>query len=222
MKHRVLVTTLLAVGVASLALGQTPDSRQSASPTSNQYRLRIIEPMEGATVTGSTVNIVIAPQTAAPTGTSVIPAERADALRPTLQIWVDGKDYGNLPSDQNVFTASTLTPGPHTVVIAAKNNAGELIDRKELKFTSVESATADVPAAPVESTTMTSEASPQAAPAEPPASSPAVSNEATSNPSTSERETLPATATAHPTAALGGLALVGLGLALLRRRGLNA
>ena len=123
MKSRILLV-LLAVGVASLAIAQTPESTQSASPTSNQYRIRIAEPMEGSTVTGSTVSIVLVAPPPASEGTSVSVEERKDALRPTFQIWVDGKDYGNLPSNQNVFTASDLTPGPHTIVVAAKQQRG--------------------------------------------------------------------------------------------------
>jgi LPXTG-motif cell wall-anchored protein len=38
------------------------------------------------------------------------------------------------------------------------------------------------------------------------------------SPVTADTDTLPATATAHPAAALGGLALLTLGLALRRRR----
>ena len=58
MKTRILLV-LLAVGVASLGLAQTPESKQSSSPTSNQYRIRIAEPIEGSTITGRTVNIVL-------------------------------------------------------------------------------------------------------------------------------------------------------------------
>lgn len=39
-----------------------------------------------------------------------------------------------------------------------------------------------------------------------------------STPMASESDTLPATATAHPAAAVGGLILLGLGLTLRRRR----
>jgi len=217
MKHRILASFLLAVGVASLAAAQTPESKQSASPTSNQYRIRVTEPMEGATVTGTTVNIVIAPPPAVPAGTSVNPAAQRDSMRPTIQIWVDEKDYGNLPSDQNVFTATNLSPGAHTVVIVAKNNAGELIDRKELTFTSVEGMAASAPSTQTE-TTMTSEPAPPASTVAESAPAPAAPSQPSRASEESERESLPATATAYPTAAVGGLALVALGLALVRRR----
>ncbi|MFN2387245.1 MAG: LPXTG cell wall anchor domain-containing protein [Thermoanaerobaculia bacterium] len=218
MKTRILLA-LLAVGGASVAVAQTPESKQSASPTSNQYRIRIAEPMQGATITGRTVNIVVVDPAAVPAGTSVSPEERKDSLRPTFQIWVDGKDYGNLPADQNVFTATDLAPGPHTIVVAAKNNAGELIDRTELKFTTVE-ASAAAPASPATGTTAEiappPPPPPAPAPVEPVPAEPMASEEP--SPVTAESDTLPATATAHPAAALGGLALMGLGLALRRRR----
>jgi LPXTG-motif cell wall-anchored protein len=220
MKTRILLV-LLAVGVASLGLAQTPESKQSSSPTSNQYRIRIAEPMEGSTITGRTVNVVLVNPATVPPGTSVSPEERKDATRPTFQIWVDGKDYGNLPTDQNVFTATDLAPGAHTIVVAAKNNAGELIDRTELKFTTVEAAAA-APAAPATGTTAEiAPPPPPAAPAAPapvePAPAAPMASEAPA-PVTAESDTLPSTATAHPAAALGGFALLGLGLALRRRR----
>jgi hypothetical protein len=40
---------------------------------------------------------------------------------PIFQIWVDGKNMGNLPGGSNVFYARDLSYGPHKIVVMAKN-----------------------------------------------------------------------------------------------------
>ncbi|HYT32900.1 MAG TPA: hypothetical protein VEO37_09925, partial [Thermoanaerobaculia bacterium] len=79
--------------------------------------------------------MVVAAVPASSPGTSVAPKEREDALKPTFQVWVDGKDMGNIPPGSNVLAVTTAGYGPHKIVVAAKNTAGELIDRREISVT---------------------------------------------------------------------------------------
>ena len=221
MIRKTLFSVALALGVAGMAVAQT-ESRQSNSPTTNSYRIQILEPLEGATITGPNVSIVMAKPTV-PQGNVVNEKERKDSLTPTFQVWVDGKDYGNLPIGQNVFTTSDLSYGPHTAVVAAKNTAGELVGRVELKFTTVEAVASTTSSTQTMSTTERTEMAPppepppapavvpEPAPAPPP---PAMERETTT---TAQTETLPATGTDYPLAALAGLGLMGAGLALRRR-----
>lgn len=221
MIRKTLLSVALALGVAGMAVAQT-ESKQSASPTSSSYRIQVLEPLEGATITGPNVTIVMAKPTV-PQGNVVNEKERKDSLTPTFQVWVDGKDYGNLPIGQNVFTTSDLSYGPHTAVVAAKNVAGELVGRVELKFTTVEavastsstqtmSTTERTEMAPPPAPPPAPEVVPEPAPAPPPP--PAMERETTT---IAETETLPATGTDYPLAALAGLGLMGVGLALRRR-----
>jgi LPXTG-motif cell wall-anchored protein len=198
---------LAVFGLAGMISAQLPTSQQSNSPTSNSFRMRIMEPVEGATIQGTDFNIVLGQPVVSPPGTSVVPEERRDSLTPTYQVWVDGKDYGNIPIGQNVLRITAVSYGPHKIVIAAKNTAGELIDRKEISVTTSATQVAETRSMQTQITTAPASAPPPA-PALAPAPQPQY---------TTESSTLPKTATSYPLAALAGAALVAAG-ALLRRR----
>lgn len=217
MLRKTILSAVLVLGVSAWAIAQT-ESRQSNSPTTSAYRLQILEPLEGATITGPNVTIVMAKPNV-PSGGTVNEAERKDALTPTFQVWVDGKDYGNLPIGQNVFTTSDLSYGPHTAVVAAKNTAGELVGRVELKFTTIERIASTTTSSETMSTTERTEMAPAPAPiaAPPPAPEPAPVVASEPEMTTADSSTLPATGTDYPLAALAGLGLVAAGLSLRRR-----
>ena len=197
---------LAVFGLAAAALAQAPDSIQSNAPTSRSFRMKVLEPAEGATIQGTEFNIVLGNPPATPPGTAVVPKERQDSLTPTYQVWIDGKDFGKIPIGQNVLRVTGVSTGPHKIVIAAKNTAGELIDRKEIGVTTT-TVVAEV---------RESAAAPAPAYVPPPAPEPAAP--APAQPQyTTESPTLPKTATSYPLAALAGAALVAAG-ALLRRR----
>ena len=197
---------LAVFGLAAAALAQAPDSIQSNAPTSRSFRMKVLEPAEGATIQGTEFNIVLGNPPATPPGTAVVPKERQYSLTPTYQVWIDGKDFGKIPIGQNVLRVTGVSTGPHKIVIAAKNTAGELIDRKELGITTT-TVVAEV---------RESAAAPAPAYVPPPAPEPAAP--APAQPQyTTESPTLPKTATSYPLAALAGAVLVAAG-ALLRRR----
>jgi LPXTG-motif cell wall-anchored protein len=197
---------------AAAAAAQLPTSKQSNSPTSNEYRMRVLEPIEGATIRSNQFNVVVSAAPATPPGTSVAPKEREDSLRPTFQVWVDGKDLGNIPPGSNVLAVTTAGYGPHKIVVAAKNTAGELIDRREISVTTAAPVIAEAAPASAPAPAPVPESRIEPAPAPPPAPAPAPA------PSyTSESTTLPKTGSSAPRAALLGMGLIAGGL-LLRRR----
>jgi LPXTG-motif cell wall-anchored protein len=211
MKKTMLFLAVFGLGLATMISAQLPTSQQSNAPTSNSFQMRIVEPLEGATIQGTDFNIVLGQPVVPPAGTSVVPAERKDSLTPTYQVWVDGKDYGNVPIGQNVFKITSVSYGPHKIVIAAKNTAGELIDRKELSVTTIAAQVAETRSMQTKITTETAPA-PAYVPPPAPASAPAPQPQYTT-----ESPTLPKTATSYPLAALAGASLIAAG-ALLRRR----
>jgi len=190
--------------LAAVIVAQLPSSQQSNAPTSNSFRIRVMEPVEGATIQGPNFNIVLALPPTSPPGTAISSDERKSSLTPTYQAWVDGKDYGNLPIGQNVVNVQGVPTGPHKIVIAAKNTAGELIDRKEFSVTTTPPQVAEVRQEPA----------PPPAPVPPPAPAPAYVPPAPEP--TTESPALPTTASPYPLAAVGGLVLLGAGI-LLRR-----
>lgn len=226
MKKTILAAAAASFLVAMTGLAQTPPSKQSSGPTSNEYRIQVMEPVEGAVIQGPDFNVVLSVPNV-PTGTSMAPGERKDSLRPIFQVFVDGKDMGNVPNDQNVFPVHTTVYGPHKLIVLAKNGTGQVIDRKEIGI-----STTDVSASASSSTTMSTQpqarVEPAPAPAEPPATRstemaapaapPVTSDTTTRNETyTSSSSTLPKTGTDYPAAAIAGLALAGAGLMLRRR-----
>src|ERR1700682_4365888 len=108
MRDKRVILVLAAVLVfAATASAQLPTSKQSNSPTSNEYRMRVTEPIEGATIRSNDFNVVGAAAPAAQPGTSVAPKEREDSLKPTFQVWVDGKDLGNIAPGTNGMAVRT-------------------------------------------------------------------------------------------------------------------
>ena len=210
-RRKGFLVALISFGVAALAVAQV----HSNAPTDKDYRLTIASPRDGASIIGPDLTIVLG-QPRIPTGQSVSEKERSDVMTPTFQIWVDGKDYGNLPAGQNVFTTHDLSYGPHKVAVAAKNTAGEVVDRREINVTTVtagsvqvsqtEQAPPEVAPAPAAPEPVHVQAQPPVAVApEPPVIAPLPAS-------------LPQTATSYPAMAVGGLGLLIAGLALSRRR----
>jgi LPXTG-motif cell wall-anchored protein len=140
-----------------------------------------------------------------------IPAERDTARtassmpRPSVDVFLDDRFQGAMRDDNNVVQLENVEPGPHEIVLLAKNVSGEIIDRKVVNIMAVApSAPKPVVAAPV---------NPPPAPAppapsyEPPPAPPA--------PVTTE-QVLPATATSDPLLAVAGVVLLLAGLAIRR------
>jgi len=194
--------TLLAFAVAGFALAQNAD-KNTAGPTKNDYRLRIVQPAEGATITGSRLQVVVDTE---------IPAERdtrrdvTSMPRPDVDIFLDGKFQGTMRDESNVIGLEGITPGPHEIVFLAKNRSGEIIDREVVHIATtappapkpvVEQPVAAPPPAPAYV------APAPAPPIEPPAPMP-------------EEQKLPPTGTSDPLLAVAGLVLLAGGIAVRR------
>jgi LPXTG-motif cell wall-anchored protein len=192
----------------------------------------VLEPAEGATITGGVVRVVV---------NTEIPAERdtkrdANSMpRPRVDIFIDDNLKGTLKDENNVLSVDAVSPGAHKLVVLAKNMSGEVIDRKEIKFSTVaamtetttteRSTSVERPATSVERpapTTQVQSAPPPPPPAPapkyvpPPAPAPApvaVAEEHT----TTRRTQLPATGTSDLALGAAGLALLVGGFALRRR-----
>ena len=183
-----------------LARAQSADLNTS-TPTKNDFRLRVVEPAEGATLAGPTVRVTVnnaLPDDRGETGAEI--SKTAPVPRPDISVALDGREQGVLRDPQNVLTLENVPPGPHKLVVVAKNKSGEIVDRKELSFSVSESAAAS---AATGGTQFPAASAPTAGSAEttdrgtvPPSSS------ATSGTSSNDayRSTAPASGTANETA----------------------
>ncbi len=193
---------LLAAG---LALGQNAD-KNSAGPTANDVRLKIVEPADGATIVGSTVRVTVAnslPRTTQEsTGTANMP-------NPSFRVYLGNTLKGELKRDENVLTIENVSVGSQRLVVEALNSSGEVIDRKEIRFNTVAagSTTASVVSTSEQKPTMET----------PPAAEVAAAPVTTAPEPNVAARTLPQTASAAPRVGLAGLALIIAGLAVSRR-----
>ena len=217
-----------ALMVAGFALGQNAD-KNTAAPTKNDYRLRVVEPAEGAKITGSSLQVVVDLRTFPEVGGET---ENSDSMpAPRVDVFLDNDNKGTLREGQNVMTLDNISPGSHQIVVLALNLSGEVIDRKEINFTteagtsvaqsSVETHRAPAPAeapapAPREEPAPEPPSTRMSVPPPAPPPAPAVSREETTT-AQMQMETLPETASSTPLLAAAGLGLLVTGLALRRR-----
>jgi len=195
---RFTAIALLVGAWAGFALAQNVP--YTAGPSRNDYRLRVMQPVEGATITGNQIQIVVDTE---------IPSERDtrqdinSTPRPDVDVFVDGIYQQTMRDEKNVVNLENVQPGPHTITLLALNRSREPFDRKEVHVVVV---AAPVAARPAERPAKVAPA-PAPAPAyvPPPAPAPQVA-----------AEPLPKTGTADPLLAAAGLALLAGGLALRR------
>ncbi len=196
---RIVGATLVAFALAAFALAQNAD-KNTAGPTRNDYRLRIIQPLEGASITGTKVQVVVDTEIPGETDTR---QDVNSMPRPIVDVFLDERFQGALKGGDNVIELTHVTFGPHTVVLLAKNLSGEIIDRRTINIVTVAP-----PPKPVEHPVVAPPPAPAPAPV-PPAYVPPP-------PPAPVAEPLPKTGTADPLFAVAGVVLVAAGFALRR------
>ena len=194
---RLVKATFLACLCAGVAFAQNAGDK-TGGPTRNDYRLRVVQPAEGSTITGDRLQVIVDTE---------IPSERDSRQdvnsmpRPDVDVFLDGMFRETMRDEKNVVDVDNIQPGPHTIVLLALNRSREIIDRKEIHVEVVAPPVAQAPR-PIEH--------PRVAPPPAPAYVPPPA------PPAPAAEPLPKTGTADPLLAAAGLALVLGGLALKR------
>lgn len=212
------LTTLLAIaGLACLVpiAGAQNADKNTAGPTKNTLQLRVTEPAEGAQINGSTIRVAVDyNKTGFGEGQGTHFGDKNFPMA-IFDVFLDNTLKQSLKGDANVAVIENVSPGPHKIVVMAKNISNEVIDRKEINVTNVEAASAtmampDNPApapAPVAAAPAPVYSAPEAAP---PAPAPVETT-------TASDSTLPATGSNAPNAAVLGLTLLAAGLYVARR-----
>ena len=101
---------------------------KTGGPTRNDYRLHVVQPADGSTVTGDRFQVIVDTE---------IPSERDTRQdvnsmpRPDVDAFIDGMFRETMRDDKNVVDVYNVQPGPHTIVLLALNRSREIIDRKE-------------------------------------------------------------------------------------------
>ena len=232
-RNRLAIAGLVACAFAAVALGQNAD-KNTSGPTKNDYKLRVVEPAEGATITGPSVRVVVnnAVREQLDDGKKDVNSmPRAD-----IDVFIDDTLQGTMRDQNNVLQIDAVAVGAHKLVVVAKNRSNEIIDRKEIHFSSVSgegTAATTGPADATRSARVEPPPPPPAprpaappAPAPPPASSYAppppppasTSSQYSSTTTTEESKTrhMPATASLDPALAIAGGSLVLASLVIRR------
>ncbi len=183
--------------VAGMVFAQNADPN-TGGPTRNTLQLRLMEPAEGATITGNSIRVtvdynhrVFGAGQGTKFGDANFPQARFDVyLDNSLKATLKG-------TESNSVTIDNVPAGTHKIAVVALNVSGEVIDRKEVAVTTSLPVVAE--------STTTSSSTMMTAPAPAPAPAPIETN-------------LPTTASSSPRLALLGLVLVAAGL-LAGRKG---
>ena len=211
--HKQVLTLLMGIvflAATGAALAQNANMN-TAGPTKNDLKMHITEPIEGATITGSSVRVAVdydrtpyREQGQSVKGLSKFPP-------PTFDVLVDNQLKQSLTGGNNVATIETTSPGAHKIVVLAKNLSGEVIDRKEVSFTTVSATAAMTTSTTTERTTA------EVAPPRPPAPAPAPEAAPAPAPAPPAPAAMPQTGSNAPRLALAGLLLVAAGASLARK-----
>ena len=210
-----LLILILAVGAfAGVALAQSANYN-TGGPTANTLQLRLTEPAEGATITGTQVRVGISYNTSNFGEGQGTKFGEKDFPQPTFDVFLDNDLKQTVKgSESNVVFIDNVPAGTHKIIVMAKNVSGEVIDRKEVNITTA-------PALAAETTAPTTTYEARTAPVPPPPPAPAVEAPAPPPPPAPaiemEHETLPKTGSEYPRVAAAGLALAIAGLALARK-----
>lgn len=211
-----LIAALVLFAAAGMLVAQNADPN-TGGPTKNTLKLRLVEPGEGATISGSSVRVTVGYNNQSfGTGQGSRFGE-SNFPQPRFDVYVDNKLNVTLKgTESNTATIENISPGSHKIAVVALNVSGEVIDRKEVGITTTSMTMA-------ESTTSSSISTapapaPEAAPPPAPAPAPRSYEPAPAPaPAAPVESTLPHTASAAPRLALMGLALVATGLLLGRK-----
>ena len=209
---RLTVLILAVVGFAGVALAQSANYN-TGGPTANTLQLKLTEPAEGATITGTQIRVGIAYNTSNFGEGQGTKFGEKDFPQPTFDVFLDNDLKQTVKgSESNVVFIDNVPAGSHKIIVMAKNVSGEVIDRKQVNITVAPAVAADTTTAP---TTYA------AAPPPPPAPAPVVEAPAPPPPPAPamemEHKTLPKTGSAYPRVAAAGLALAIAGLVLARK-----
>jgi LPXTG-motif cell wall-anchored protein len=200
-----IAASLLATGVA---LGQNAD-QNTGGPTKNTLGMRVVEPTEGAAITGDVIRVAVGYNTESfATGQGTRFGE-PNFPQPRFDVYLDNVLKTTLKgTESNVATLTGVAPGSHKIVVVALNVSGEVIDRKEIEVKTV----------PVVAEKAIEPVKPAAEPVKPEVvAPPPPAPVAVEPPPIAEKKALPKTASPYAALALAGAALLTTGLLLARK-----
>jgi len=206
------IVALALFAVAAMAVAQNAD-QNTGGPTKNTLQLRLLEPVEGASITGNSVRVSVGWNNKAFGQGEGTKFGEANFPQPRFDVYLDNTLKTTLKgTESNTYTIESVPAGTHKIAVVALNVSGEIIDRKEVNVTT---STMVISESRTTSSTETIAAAPPApapAPAYVPPPAPAPVYAPPPAPPAPMETALPKTASSSPRMVLLGLALVAAGL----------
>src|SRR5262245_12090824 len=165
MRRRIsgVIAAVAILAFAGAALAQNADPN-TGGPTKNTLRLKLVEPAEGATISGNSVRVAVDYNHnlfGVGQGTKF---GDANFPQPRFDIFLDNTRVATLKgTEANTTMLENVPMGTHKLAIVALNVSGEVIDRKEVNFRTTSTTTI----AENTTTTSTMATAPAPAPAAP-------------------------------------------------------
>ena len=210
-----LIAALVFFAAAGMLVAQNADPN-TGGPTKNTLKLRLVEPAEGATISGNSVRVTVGWNNQAFGAGQGTRFGEANFPQPRFDVYLDNKLNATLKgTESNTATIDNVPAGRHKIAVVALNVSGEVIDRKEVGITTSMTTIAESTTSSSISTAPAPAPAPEAAPPPPPAPAPVY--EPAPAPAAPVETTLPHTASSSPRLALMGLALVAGGMLLGRK-----
>jgi hypothetical protein len=131
------ILTALVVAI----VGATARGQDASRFPGNDYQLKVIEPLEGASFPGSAVRVQVKLEfrprviigAKGPT-----PTPRPDTTptpKPMVEIYIDKELMGALEESEDSVVIDGLAEGSHTLLVTASDRSGTVLERKEVHFT---------------------------------------------------------------------------------------
>ena len=234
-----LAAAALVLLVAGVASAQNADPN-TGGPTKNTLRLRLVEPREGAQITGTSIRVAVDYNRTVFGEGQGTKFGNSNYPQPRFDVYVDNSLKETLKGgEKNVADIANIPPGKHKIAVVAKNVSNEIIDRAEVTVTNIEGTAAAEATTSTTDTTASSSTSSNATAAAPPSDSTSTMNDtsrstatapsssttssmstssSTADNTTSTSARLPRTGSNAPAASLAGATLLAAGLYVSRRR----
>ncbi len=234
-----LMCAAAVVFAASLAIAQNAD-QNTGGPTKNDLRLRLTEPTQGQTISGSTIRVTVDYNRQVFGQGQGTKFGEPNYPQPRFDVYLDNQLKDTLKGGEtNVATINDVPAGDHTIAVVAKNVSNEIIDRQEVKVTNTaavasnetsNASTASTGSTTGQTSTMgttgTTETNPPSyakgtettmPSTETSSGSTASTSTANENPPSTTTSSMPKTASNAPLAGVIGLGLVAAGLLVTRK-----
>ncbi|MGH9443604.1 MAG: hypothetical protein ACRD16_15160, partial [Thermoanaerobaculia bacterium] len=125
----------IAVGLGLIALAALSPARV-LDPFQNPFRLRVIEPREGASVSEGAVRVVAELEPSA--RTTPPPQDATPTPKPRIEIFLDNEAKGSPKEGKNTVVLEGVGAGTHTLLVTISDpSSGAVVERKEIHFTAL-------------------------------------------------------------------------------------